>query len=138
MRTLRICIGSNDGENIATTHMGDTEYFHIYDLVENTGGTFIEQRKNVARDMEHAQTDKMKAIITLINDADVFVAQQKSPNFIKIAKQTKYQPVVVNVENIEAILTLLEGEFNNIDSYVERRRSGEVFNTIPELSAHRC
>ena len=137
MRTLRICIGSNDGENIATTHMGDTENFYIYDLVENTGGTFIEQRKNVAKEMEHAQADKMKAIISIIADAEIFVAQQKSPNFIKIAKQTKYQPVVVNVENIEAILTLLESEFNNIYSYVERRRNGEFFNAIPELSTHR-
>lgn len=133
MRTLRICIGSNDGESVAATHMGDTEFFCIYDLAEGDGSTFIEQRKNVAKDMEHAQSDKMKAIIALINDADVFVAQQKSPNFIKIAKQTRYQPVVVNVEAIPAILDLLQGEFEQIHPYVERRKNGETFETIPVI-----
>ncbi len=34
MRKLRICIGSNDGENLAPTHMGDTEFFYLYDFVE--------------------------------------------------------------------------------------------------------
>ena len=133
MRILRICIGSNDGKNIAATHMGDTEYFCVYDLVEGAGSTFIEQRKNVAKDMEHAQSDKMKAIIALINDADIFVAQQKSPNFIKIAKQTKYQPVVVKVEAIPAILDSLQSEFEQIYTYVERRKHGETFETIPVI-----
>ena len=133
MRTLRICIGSKGGDTIAKTHMGDTDLFCIYDLFDNAGSVFIEQRTNVAKDMEHAQSDKMKAIISLINDSDVFVAQQKSPNFIKIAKQTKYQPVVVNVEAIPAILDLLQGEFNQIYAYVERRKNGETFETIPEI-----
>jgi len=133
MRILRICIGSNDGENIAATHMGDTEFFCIYDLVKGAGSIFIEQRKNVAKDMEHAQSDKMKAIIVLINDADVFIAQQKSPNFVKIAKQTKYQPVVVKVEAIPAILDSLQSEFEQIYTYVKRRKDGETFETIPVI-----
>ena len=134
MRKLRICIGSNDGENIAKTHMGDTDFFYIYDLIEATGNTFVEQRANIAKDMDHAQIDKMKAIISLVSDAEVFIAQQKSPNFIKIATQTRYQPVVVGVENMQDILALLQGEFEKIYSFVERRKNGESFETIPELS----
>lgn len=134
MRTLRICIGSNDGENIATTHMGDTDCFLIYDLMEDAGSTFIGQRKNVAKEMDHAQSDKMKAIISLVDDTEIFIAQQESPNFIKIAKQTKYQPVVVKVEAIQDILTLLQGEFEKIYTYVERRRNGETFASIPVLA----
>ena len=136
MRKLRICIGSNDGENLAPTHMGDTEFFYLYDFVEDTEGSFVERRKNVARNMDHAQSDKIKAIISLVEDADIFVAQQKSPNFIKIAKQTRFQPVVVKVESIQDILTLLQDEFKNIYSYVERRKNGETFATIPELTVH--
>lgn len=134
MQTIRICIGTNDGATIARTHMRDTDFFYIYDLVEGAGGTFIDQRENVAKDMDHAASDKMKAIISLVDDAEIFVAQQKSPNFIKIAKQTRYQPVVVKVEPIQDILTLLQGEFDNIYSYVKRRRDGETFETIPELA----
>ncbi|MEA3361738.1 MAG: NifB/NifX family molybdenum-iron cluster-binding protein [Thermodesulfobacteriota bacterium] len=115
--------------------MGDTEFFYLYDFTDGAECSFVERRKNVAQDMDHAQSDKMKAIISLIDDAEIFVAQQKSPNFIKIAKQTKFQPVVVNVQYIQDILTLLQGEFENIYSYVERRKNGETFETIPELAA---
>jgi len=116
---------------MAQTHMGDTECFYLYDLVVGQGHVFVDKRDNIAQDMDHDGADKMKAIIALVNDAEIFVARQKSPNFIKIAKQTRYQPVVVKVENIEEILALLQGEFENVYSYVERRKNGETFETIP-------
>ena len=135
MRNFRICIGSNDGDTIARTHMGDTDFFYLYDFVEGGECSFVERRKNVAQDMDHAQSDKMKAIISMVDDAEIFIAQQKSPNFIKIAKQTRFQPVVVKVETIPDILILLQDEFENIYAYVERRKNGETFETIPELTA---
>jgi hypothetical protein len=134
MRKLRISIGSNDGDTMARTHMGDTDKFYCYDLIDSSGSCFVGERTNVVKDMDHAQSDKMGSIITLLKDVDIFVAQQKSPNFIKIARQTKYQPVVVNVENITEIITLLQSEFEQLYSYVERRRNGEFFETIPELA----
>ena len=133
MRKIRLCIGSNDGENIARTHMGDTECFYIYDLFENSESKFIEKRTNFAKDLEHAKADKMKEIIKLVNDVDVFVAQQKSPNFINIAKKTKYQPVVVKAEKISDVLIVLNKSFQEIYSYITRRKNGEFFDTIPEL-----
>ena len=133
MRKFRICIGSNDGEIMAKTHLGDTEIFYCYDLFDSTETHFVGERVNLAKDMDHAQSDKMKSIIALLKDIDVFVAQQKSPNFIRIAKQTRYQPVVVDVENISDILAHLQSNFEQIYTYVERRRNGEVFDTIPML-----
>ncbi len=137
MRSFRVCIGSNDGDTIAPTHMGDTGFFYLYDFVEGRKGAFVGRRENVARNMEHAQADKMKVIISLVADAEIFIAQQKSPNFIKIAKQTRFQPVVVKVETIPDILTLLQDQFENVYAYVERRKNGETFETIPELVASR-
>ena len=133
MKNIRLCIGSNDNETIAKSHLGDTEYFHIYDLFENGKHTFIERRANSARDMEHAKSDKMKAIITLLKDTDVLVAQQKSPNFVNIAKKTKYQPVVVKTDKISDALVLLGKSFQDMDVYVMRRKNDEKFETIPEL-----
>lgn len=135
MRKFRICIGSGDGETMAKTHLGDTDKFYCYDLVESSASLFVGERVNAAKDMDHTQSDKMKSIIALLKDVDVFVAQQKSPNFVKIARQTKYQPVVVDVENVPAIIALLQDEFEQLYSYVERRRRGELFETIPVLSA---
>ena len=133
MKKIRLCIGSNDGENIATTHMGDTDCFYIYDLLENSKNNFIEKRINIAKDMEHAKADKMKEIIKLLKDADVFVAQQKSPNFVNIAKKTKHQPIVVKTEKISDILIILDKSFQEIYNYIARRKDGEFFDTIPEL-----
>ncbi|MCK4502967.1 MAG: hypothetical protein KAU22_08010 [Desulfuromonadales bacterium] len=133
MRKIRICIGSNDGHNIAATHMGDTESFYIYDLFDGGGSKVVEQRDNTARLMDHSGADKMTKIISLLADTEVFVAKHESPNFTKIAKQTKYQPVIVKTESISDILTLLQTEFDEIYPYVERRKNGEKFATIPKL-----
>ena len=133
MEKIRLCIGSNDGENVAKTHMGDTEYFHIYDLFENSEHVFVEKRVNTAKDMGHAKTEKMKGVIEIIEDSDVLVARKKSPNFIKIANGTKYQPVVVKTESISDVLMILHKSFQEVYKHVTRRKNGEVFNTIPEL-----
>ena len=133
MRKIRLCIGSNDGENIAKSHLGDTNCFYIYDLFENSANTLIEKRINIAKDMGHGKTDKMGVILKLLEDTDVFVAQQKSPNFLRVATETKYQPIVVKVEKISDILSVLNKSFQEIYDLVTKRKNGECFNTIPEL-----
>ena len=129
---IRICIGSNDGATVAKSHMGDTAYFVIYDLGTD-GNRLVEKRTNTAREMDHANADKMKAVIALVDDADVLVARQKSPNFVNIARTTRYQPVIVREESIADVLSVLQRSFQEIDAYVTRRRNGECFETIPEL-----
>jgi len=133
MKTLRICFGTNDGESLAKTHMGDTETFVIYDLDE-VHSSFVEQRQNVVKDLDHAQADKMKQILNIVQDVHVLVAQQKSPNFIRIAQQTKYQPVVVKIEAISAALNIMQSHLNEIRTLVERRKKGEFPDTIPDLA----
>lgn len=132
MRTLRVCIGTNDGNNIAKTHMGDTETFVVYDLDEEHS-SFVEQRQNVVKDLDHAQSDKMKQILNIVKDVNVLIAEQKSPNFIKIAQQTRYQPVVVKSESIITTLEIMQSHMNDIRALVERRMKGEFPDTIPEL-----
>jgi hypothetical protein len=113
--------------------MGDTECFYIYDLFENSENEFIEKRTNIARDMEHAKAEKMETVIMLVKDTDVFVAQQKSPNFVNIAKKTRYQPVVVKTEKISDVLKILDRSFQEMYDYITRRKNGEIFYDIPEL-----
>lgn len=134
MRQLRICIGSNDGRNIANTHMGDTAFFLIYELTDDMKSKFIEQRTNTAKALDHAQTDKMKHILALVNDSDILVAQRNSPNFRKIAQQTEYQPVVVKADAIEAVLHLLLKHFEEMIGMVELRKVGKPVTEIPEFA----
>lgn len=133
MDCIRVCIGSNDGETLARTHMGDTTDFHIYDIFADSTSVFVEKRVNRARDMDHAGTGKMQEILLLVSDVDMLVGQQKSPNFINIAAKTKYQPVVVDAETISDVLAILSRSFASLFGYVDRRRSGEFCETIPEL-----
>ncbi len=130
MKKIRFCVGTNDGENIADTHMGDTKYFHIFDLFENSESTFIEKRRNTVQDMDHANTGKMKTIIAVVKDADILVARKKSPNFVKIAKNTEYQPVIVNAVSLSEIPDELHQSFGDIYSLVQKRKNGETFDTI--------
>ena len=133
MKKLRLCIGSKDGKTVAKTHMGDTCSFYVYDLSEDSTYEFVEKRDNTARDMEHAKSDKMKAIIELVKDTQVFVAGQKSPNFVNIAKKTKYQPVIVSADEIEEVMKMIGESFDEIFALVAKRSEGESFNTIPQL-----
>ena len=133
MKKIRLCIGSNDGNTVAKTHMGDTEYFYIYDIFEKSEHSFVEKRNNTSKNMEHDKVEKMKGILKIINDSDVLVARQKSPNFIKIAQKTKYQPVVVKTEKIPDVLITLCRSFDEIYKYTTRRKNGEMFDAIPEL-----
>ena len=134
MKKIRLCIGTNDGKNIAKTHMGDTRYFYIYDLFENSEYEFIGDRINTVKNMDHAKPEKMNEIIKTVKDADIFVARLKSPNFIKIANKTKYQPVVVKEDNIIGSLIMIGRSFQELYDYVIRRRNGDIFDIIPELS----
>ncbi len=132
MEKIRICIGSNDGVTIASTHMGDTRSFLIYDLDAAGTTVHVGQRKNRARDLEHAKSDKMKRILALLEDVDILVAQQKSPNFVKIAEQTRYQPVVVGRTAVEEVVGALLQHYAQLADYVERRGRGERPPVVPE------
>ena len=133
MKKIRLCIGSNDGTNVANTHMGDTEDFHIYDIFDNSKSQFIEKRTNTFKTSEHAKVEKMNGIIETINDSDILIARRKSPNFKRIAATTKYQPVVVKTEKIHDVLITLCQSFDEIYEHITRRKNGEMFDTILEL-----
>ncbi|HEM46935.1 MAG TPA: hypothetical protein ENO23_07810 [Alphaproteobacteria bacterium] len=133
MSTLRICIGCEDGERIASTHMGDTRQFLIYDIPELGEMRFVETRRNTAVDMDHAQHGKMRSIIGILSDVDVFVAARNSPNFRRIAAETRYQPVVVDARTVEETLDLIRASFGGIMAAVVCRREGDRETGIPEL-----
>ena len=132
MEKIRICIGSNDKKSIARSHMGDTEQFFIYDLFKEKEAILIENRKNGARELDHSASDKMSQILRIVKDADILVAWQKSPNFINIARKTKYQPVIVKGEKIDDILKILQNSFNKLADLVEKRLNGKYSIELPE------
>ncbi len=133
MEKLRICIGSNDKENIAKSHMGDTEQFFIFDIFKKGEIDAVDVRINNVKDLDHSASNKMEQILKIIEDAEILVAWQKSPNFVNIAKKTKYQPVVVKGEKIKDVLNILRNSFVRLKELAEKRKTGILSPEIPEL-----
>ena len=136
MRKIGIAIGSNDGKNVVSTHMGMAEYFHIYDLFEDGKTSFIEKRKNTSPDEKgkHGLVKKMKGAIEIFKNADVIIGKKISPNFINIAAKTKFQPVVIEIDEISEIMKEIAKHFGEIYELIEQRKSGERSKNIPKLA----
>ncbi|MBN2618057.1 MAG: hypothetical protein JXR64_07060 [Spirochaetales bacterium] len=130
MDKLKVCIGSNHGINIAQTHMGDTKFFYIYEIFRNSDYFFIDKRINTAIDMDHSNEDKMKSILSIVDDVDILVAEKLSPNFKKIAKTTKYQPIVIKTESIEDGINIICKNFDEIYTQIQNKKSGFINQTI--------
>ncbi len=133
MENIRICIGSNDNENIARSHLGDTEQFFIFDIFENDEIKTVDVRINDAKELDHSASNKMEKILDIIKDTEILVAWQKSPNFINIAKKTKYQPVVVKAEKINDVLNILQNSFVQLKKLADNRKKGDFSPEIPEF-----
>ena len=108
MKKMSIALGSNDGENIAPTHMGEAEYFYIYDLFEDGKLDFIEKRENTSPQEggKHGLAEKRKAAMAIFEGADVIVGRKMSPNFVKISADTKFQPVIIKIDKIDLIILI--------------------------------
>jgi len=133
MERLRVVIGSSDGKSVADKHMGDTERFCVFDVFEADAPDPVDTRENTALNMGHAKIEKMKAVMKIIEDADVLVARKRSPNFVRIASNTRFQPVVAKGETISDVLEELKESFQRIRELVRRRSAGETFETVLEL-----
>ena len=132
---LRIVIGTNDGESISPGHMGEAEHFYIYDLFDEGNFNLVGNRKNTSQEVEgkHGLPKKMKAVMEIINDADVIIGRKMSPNFLKISTNTRIQPVVVKSDSLSLIIDTVMKSFDRIFSLVEQRESGDRPKEIPEL-----
>ena len=135
MERIRIAIGSNDGKKIAPGHMGDAEYFYVYDVHAEGEAEFVERRDNTTPGDEkgHGRGEKRRAVLEILNDVDLLVGRRVSPNFKKIAKETEVQPVVSQLEDIEEILNAISESFERFRTLVRSRRDGERPEEIPVL-----
>lgn len=135
MKKIRIALGLNDGENIIPSHMGMAEYFYIYDLFKNGHLNFIERRKNTSPETEdkHGLSEKMEVCMKIFKDADIIIGRKMSPNFVKIAANTKFQPVVMEIDRISEIMKEVVKSFGEIYDLVVQRKMGNRPKEIPKF-----
>jgi predicted Fe-Mo cluster-binding NifX family protein len=132
MNKIRVCIGSDDGVSVALSHMGDMKYFYIYDISKDNYA-FIEKRLNTMKQEGHATSNKMQIIQGILKDTNAFVARVQSPNFKKLAANTRFQPIIVNMEKLEDILAILIKEFEQISTLVQKREEADFVTSIPKF-----
>ncbi len=136
MKKMRVVIGSNDGKNIILNHLGESEYFYIYDIFEDGTYNYIEKRENISPEEDknkHGLDKKRNIILNICKDANVFVGRMMSPNFINIAKKTEVQPVIIKEESISGMFNILAKYFEDIYNLVQARHNGERPQKIPKI-----
>ena len=130
MTSFSIAIASNDGTHIAKSHFGDADFFLIYLISESTISE-IEKKQNSAKnaDEDHASSEKMQMILSLIGNADVLVSKKPSPNFLKIAEKSTVQPVIVDCDEIDKILPKIKSHYSEIIKAITNKQNnagGEI------------
>jgi len=135
LEKLRVAIGSNEGERIVSGHMGDAEYFYVYDIFKGGEARLVGRRENTSSSDEkgHGKSEKRRAVLEILKDVDLIVGRKVSPNFKKIASETQVQPVVSEMEDIKEILSAMSEAFERFQTLVQRRRDGERPEEIPSL-----
>ncbi|OPX17978.1 hypothetical protein BXT86_03615 [candidate division WOR-3 bacterium 4484_100] len=133
---IRVALGSNDGVFIFPHHMGKADDFYIYDVSEDGNLALVEKRKNTSPDVEgeHGRIEKMKAVMEILKDVDVLIGRRMSPNFIRMAAQTGFQPVVVKIDRITDIMDGLKRQFSKVSNLIEQRQKGERPKEIPIIN----
>lgn len=131
---IKIAIGTKDGIKISPTHLGDSEYFYVYELFEDKRYNLIEKVKNPCYGKnEHASKDKMEAILKLLKGLEILVAKKLSPNFKKISKEKPIQPIVIDRDEISEIIDIIYSNWAQIYSLIKARREGKRAETIPQF-----
>ncbi len=131
MDRLIVMVGTNDGKEIVFDHPGDADYFFIYEVSKN-GYKLLRKVKNTAKDMEekHGGRKKMEKVLELVGDIDVILTRRKSPNLIRMAKETTIQPIMVDVVSIDDGLKIISENFESVAKTIERRKEGERFDIL--------
>ena len=109
--------------------------FYIYDLLGNGDYRFIEKRVNRSpQEIRHADPEKREAITEILKDCDIFVGRRLSPNFVKLRDNTRFQPIVTEIDAISDFIDELRNFFPHIFDLVKRRKEGERPREIPKIS----
>ncbi|MCD6285214.1 MAG: hypothetical protein J7M39_04785 [Anaerolineae bacterium] len=135
MKSMRVAIGSDDGEVIIPDHMGEAKDFYIFDFSEDGRSVLVEKRPNTSPEETdesgHGSVRKLKSASAIFGDCDVVLGRRGSPNFIRMRDNTKFQPVVTRIDSISGTMQELGRSFSDTYALVERRRHGERPKEIP-------
>ncbi len=121
MRKIIVAIGLRNDNELTDMHFGDSVYFDIYELTNNSINELKKIKNAKIEERMHGDPKKANAIGNLLKGSDVLVAFRMGPNILRMKK--KFVPVIVNTKNIEKVKeTLIE---NYYEILTEISREGE-------------
>ncbi|WP_324735350.1 NifB/NifX family molybdenum-iron cluster-binding protein [Thermococcus sp. SY098] len=128
MRKLRIAFGMENEGKLTDGHYGDSEFFLIYEILENGTAKLLEKRSNRAKKMEeheseHGDLRKFRAIIEQLKDVDVLAAFRMGPNFLRIRDQSNKVAFFTNTRDLNLALQRVIESFEELWKQVEEKKS---------------
>jgi len=135
MKRIRIAVGSNDGERINPGHLGMAKDFYIFDIFRNGSSSFVEKRRNTSPPeiVKHGDPRKMRGVLQLCSGCDVIIGRKSSPNFIRVSKNTKFQPIVIEMERLKDIINEMSVNYEEIYGMIQHRKEGEKSEKVPKF-----
>jgi len=130
--SIKVAIGTVDGERLTRGHFGDSPLFAIY-LVTPKGWELLELRRNTAASMEergHGDPRKFRAVASLLGDVDVLAAWAMGPNYVRMRDESRLVPYILRGPArrsmlVEDALREIKDSFEELCRRVLEKRLGE-------------
>ncbi len=118
MRKIIAAFGLKNDNELTDRHFGDSTYFDMYELTENSI-KYIKRINNVkVKERMHGDPNKAGVIGELLKETDVLVAFRMGPNILRMKK--KFVPVIVNTRSVEKVKAVLISNYGAILKEVSR------------------
>lgn len=136
MEKLAVIFGTTSEGTLWGKHFGDAELFVKYYLYPDNEPVYDGEAENKARaaDEQHNSSGKLSEVIKLLGNCDCVAAVAMSPNFKKMAAEKPVQPVVVAAANRAELLQLLQRDYAQLASLVQRRKAGNREPEVPVIT----
>ncbi len=132
MREITMVVGMTNEKTIKNAHLGDSDFFLFVKFKEDGSYEIIKRIENdLPEEKHHGDEAKMKTALNVFKGADVIVGGMMSPNFLKIDKNSQYQPIVSRIHDFDKFLLTLKDKFDEVFDLVQKRRNGERGLGIP-------
>ncbi|ADT85164.1 NifB/NifX family molybdenum-iron cluster-binding protein [Thermococcus barophilus] len=128
MRKLRIAFGMENEGKLTDGHYGDSEFFLIYEILEDGTVKLLEKKPNRAKKMEeheseHGDLRKFRVVIEQLEDVDVLAAFRMGPNFLRIRDQSNKVAFFTSTRDLNLALQRVIESFEELWKQVEEKKS---------------
>ena len=122
--SLQIALGVNENKEFSNRHYGDSNFFLIYELIEDKF-QFKEERINTKfKEEKHGSEKKAQHIASQLPQVPILVAKVFGPNIVKMRK--KYVPVITRLNSVERTIKKLDTMFDKLSMAIKKEGDKDI------------